>query len=125
LKYLRLDLHSARKKYIQKGHTQAEGVESVYKLVEKKVENLVGPLLTPELKLIWNALDKRWRINRCFDLLGIVYPDWPLVDASGSEVDGKRKRCSTSKKYGGAPKQGRGCRGQGSSSERLVVAKVS
>lgn len=68
-------MHSARKKYIEKGHTQAEGVESVYKLVEKEVENLVGPLMTPELKLIWNALDKRWRVNRCFDLLGIVYPD--------------------------------------------------
>jgi hypothetical protein len=96
----------------------------VYRLVEKEVENLVGPLMTPELKLIWNALDKRWRVNRCFDLLGIVYPDWP-PDASGSEVGGKRKRGSPGEKDGGAPKQGRGCRGQGSSSERLVVAKVS
>lgn len=47
------------------------------------------------------------------------------MDASGSEVGGKKKRGSTGEKDGGAPKQGRGCGGQGSSSERLVVAKVS
>lgn len=57
LKYLRLDLRAAWKRVIEKGRTQAEGVESVYRIIEKEVDNLVGPLLLPELKLIKKALD--------------------------------------------------------------------
>lgn len=125
LKFLRLDLMSLCRGVVDKGRTPAEGVALVFEAVKGEVEDLVGPLMTPELKLIKKVLDSRRRVNRCFDLLGVAYSDWPSPEASGSEAGVKRKRGSAGGRDGGAPKQGRGGRGRGSSVDRPVVAKVS
>lgn len=125
LKFLKLDLLSLWRRVVDKGRTSAEGVAAVLDIVKKESKDLVGPLMTPKLKLIKKALDSRHRVNRCFDLLGVAYPDWPSLDVSGSEAGVKRKRGSAGAREGGAPKRGRGGRGRGSSVDRPVVANVS
>jgi hypothetical protein len=63
----------------------------VYERVSEQVKGLVGPLMLPENKLIKKALADHHRVNRCFDILGRGYPNWPTVDPPRGEVGGKRK----------------------------------
>lgn len=66
----------------------------------------MGALLLPELKLIKKAFADCHQVNRCFDILGLGYPDWPVVDSTGADVGGKRKQGSTSRKDGYTSKRG-------------------
>ena len=84
----------------------------MYKKVAKAVEGLIRALGTQENKAIKVALADRQCVNRCFDLLGLTYPDWPsmeLKDAKGSKkrkrAEGGGKLVSTSK--GGGHGHGR------------------
>ena len=86
----------------------------MYKKVAEAVEQLIGALGTDENKAIKIALADHHRVNRCFDLLGLIYPIWPSVELKDAEVGKKRKRVgagdkltSTSKRGG----RGRGCAG--------------
>lgn len=125
LKFLKLNLKSAWSGVTSKARTPAEGVGHVLDIVKKKCEDLVGPMMQPELKLIKKSLNSRRRVNRCFDLLGAVYDDYPSAEASGSEAISKRKRGSIGGREPGAGKRGRGGQGRGSSVERATVTKVS
>ena len=75
-----------------KSDTPAAGVKVMYKKVAEAVEELIGALWTTENKAIKIALADRHHVNRCFDLLGLIYPDWPSVELKDAEVGKKRKR---------------------------------
>lgn len=125
LKFLRLDLKSSWSGVTSKARTHAEGASRVVGIVKRKCEDLVGPLEPAELKRIKKFVNSRRRINRCFDLLGATYDDYPSVDASGSEGGPKRKPGSTGGREPGRGKRGRGSsHGRGSTNDRAVVAKV-
>ena len=47
----------------------------LYKKVAEAVEGLIGALDTQENKVIKVALADHQRVNRCFHLLGLTYPD--------------------------------------------------
>jgi hypothetical protein len=101
-----------------------EAVKSVYKRVAEMVDELIGALGTQENKAIKIALANHPRVNRCFDLLGLTYPNWPEVDLKDAGGGRKRKRAARRDKGTGTSKGGgRGC-GRGSSVDRPVAAKV-
>ena len=77
---------------LQKSNTPAAGVKVMYKKVAEAVEELIGALGTAENKAIKIALADHHRVNRCFDLLGLIYLDWPFVELKDAEVGKKRKR---------------------------------
>ena len=76
---------------LQKSNTPAAGVKVMYKKVAKAVEELIGALGTTKNKAIKIALADCHRVNRCFDLLGLVYPDWPSMELKDAGVGKKRK----------------------------------
>ena len=92
LKGLGMDVKQAWSKVLWKSNTPAAGVKVVYKKVVEAVEELIGALGTAKNKAIKIALADRHRVNRCFDLLGLVYSDWPFVELKDVEVGKKRKR---------------------------------
>jgi hypothetical protein len=63
----------------------------VYKKVSKAVDELIEALRMQENKAIKIALANYSRVNRCFDLLGLTYLNWPAVDLKGGEGGRKRK----------------------------------
>ena len=67
-------------------------MDEKYKKVAEAVEELIEALGTAENKAIKIALADRHHVNRCFDLLGLIYPDWPSVELKDAEVGKKRKR---------------------------------
>ena len=91
LKGLGLDVKQAWSKVLRKSNTLITGVKVMYKKVAEAVEELIGALGTAKNKAIKIALADRHRVNRCFDLLGLVYPDWPSMELKDSEV-GKNKK---------------------------------
>jgi hypothetical protein len=113
LKGLGINVQEAWKKVIEKCSSLSDGIKAVYEHVSEQVEGLIGPLMLPENKLIKKALADSCRVNRCFDILGLGYPDWLAVDSSGGEVGGKRKRGTASGKEVGTPKRGWRGRGRG------------
>ena len=60
---------------LRKSDTPAAAVKVMYKKVAEAVEELIGALGTVENKAIKIALVDRHHFNRCFDLLGLIYPD--------------------------------------------------
>jgi hypothetical protein len=90
VKGLDVDVKEAWSKVIQKCNTLVEGVKAIFKRVAEMVEELIEALGTQENKAIKVALANHPRVNRCFDLLGLTYPDWPEVDLK--DVEGGRKR---------------------------------
>lgn len=116
LKFLKMNLKSVGRDLIAMRWTPAEGAGRVLEIV-KESEDLVGLLMSSELKGIMDALNSRCRVNRCFDLIGVVYPNYPSVAASGSEGGPKRKRGLTGGREPGTTKRGRGGCGRGSNVE--------
>jgi hypothetical protein len=105
LKGVGVDVKQAWSKVLQKSSTPAVGVKVMYKKVVESMEELIEALRTAENKAIKIALADRHR--RCFDLLGLVYPDWPSVELNDVEGGKKTKRAevgdklmSTSKRDG-------------------------
>jgi hypothetical protein len=86
-----INLQEAWRKVIEKCSSLSNCIKDVYERVARQVEDLVGPLMRPKIKAIRKALGGHRRVNRCFNILGLGYPDWPTVDLSRSEVGGKRK----------------------------------
>ena len=95
------------------------GVKAFYKKVVEATEEFIGALGNIETKVIRATLADRHHINRAFDLLGLTYLDWPLVESMKVEGGKKRKRSETSGKTTGLSK--RGGHGQGC----LVAPKVA
>ena len=98
----------------------------VYKKVAEAMEEIIGALGTAENKALKIALADHHHVNWFFDLLGLIYPDWPSVELKDAEVGKTRKRArasdtlsSTSKRGG----RGRGC-ARGSKVDRVAVVKV-
>lgn len=50
---------------------------TIYGEVAEATKELVGALSNAKAKAIRAALADRNCINRAFDLLGLMYPDWP------------------------------------------------
>jgi hypothetical protein len=117
-------LQEAWRKVIEKCGSLSNGIKAMYECVVEQVEDLVGPLMLLETEAIRKALGGHCRVNWCFDILGLGYPDWPTMDPSGGEVGGKRKQGMAGGKEVGTSKRGRRGRRRGSSVERSVVAKV-
>lgn len=92
--------------------------------VRKESEDLVEPLRPVELKAIKKAVNSCRRVNRCFNLLGAAYSDYPSAKAYGSDAGSKRKQGSTGGRDSGVTKRGHEGRARGSSIERTVVLKV-
>jgi len=92
LKGLGIDVKQAWAKVIQKSKISMEGVKALYRRVAETIEDLIGALGTAENKVVKVALADRPRVNRCFDLLGLTYPDRPMVDLKDAEGGRKRKR---------------------------------
>ena len=91
------------------------------------MEELIRALGTAENKAIKIAMADRHHVNRCFDLLGLVYPDWPSKEPKDSEVGKNKKQVgaddivsSTSKRGG----RGRGCAGE-SMVDCVAASKVA
>ena len=57
---------------LRKSNTLAAGVKVVYKKVAKAIKELIGALWNTKNKAIKIALADRHRVNRCFNLLGLV-----------------------------------------------------
>ena len=55
------------------------------------MEELIRALGTAENKAIKIALTDRHCVNRCFDFLGLIYPDWSSIELKDAEVGKKRK----------------------------------
>jgi hypothetical protein len=120
LKGLGLDVKQAWAKVLRKSNTLAAEIKVVYKKVVECVEELIGPLGTAKNKVIKVALANRHRVNRCFDLLGLTYPDWPFVELKDAEGGKKRKRAKEGDKLMGTSK--RGGHGHGRAGDlRLIV----
>lgn len=111
LKFLKLNLKTIWREVLAKGRTSVEGAGFVLEVVRKESEDLVGPLMSPELKAIKKSLDSRRRVNMCFDLLGVAYPDYPPIEASGGEGGSKRKRGMTGGHDGKGPNEDAGVEG--------------
>lgn len=45
-------------------------------------------------------------MNRCFDLLGLTYPNWPAVDLKDTEGSRKRKRAEAGEMGQARPSEG-------------------
>ena len=87
------------------------GVKAFYKKVVEAIEEFIGALGNIETKVIRATIADRHHINRAFDLLGLTYLDWPLVESTKVEGGKKRKRSEMSGKTTGLSK--RGGHGQG------------
>ena len=92
LKGLGVNVKQAWSKVFQKSYSSTADVKTVYKKVVEAIEGLIGALSTQENKAIKVALADHQRVNRCFDLLGLTYPDWLSVELKGAEGSKKRKR---------------------------------
>jgi hypothetical protein len=127
LKGLGVDVKQAWSKVLRKSSTLAARVKVVYKKVVESVEELIGALGTTKNKAIKIALADRHRVNRCFDLLGLVYPDWPCVELKDAEGGKKRKRAEAGDKLMSMSKRGgHGCgRARGSMVDHVAMAKVA
>jgi hypothetical protein len=99
----------------------------VYKKVEESVNELIGALGTAKNKVIKIALADHHRVNRCFDLLGLVYPDWPSVELKDAEASKKRKRAKVGDKLMSMSKRGGHSRGHagGPKVDHVAVVKVA
>jgi hypothetical protein len=126
LKGLGVNVKQAWSKVFQKSNSPMASVKTVYKKVAEAVEGLIGALRTQENKAIKVALADRQRVNRCFDLLGLIYPDWPSVEFKDVEGSKKRKRAEAGGKLTSTSKQGERGRGHvgGSKVDRVAVARV-
>jgi len=92
----------------------------MYKKVAEAVEELIRALGTAENKAIKIALADRHCVNRCFDLFGLIYPDWPSVELKDVKVGKRRKRAGASDNIMSMSKQGG--RGHGRVGDlRLIV----
>lgn len=91
------------------------------------MDELIGALGTTKNKAMKVALADRHRVNRCFGLLGLVYPDWPSVELKDAAASKKRKQAEVDDKFMSASKQGEhGHRcARGPKVDRVVVAKVA
>ena len=58
------------------------------------------------------ALADCQRVNRCFDLLGLTYPDWLSVELKDADGSKKRKRAKMGGKLVSMSKQGGHGRGR-------------
>ena len=85
------------------------GVKTMYEKVAEAIEGLIGALSTQENKVIKAGLADRQCVNRCFDLLGLTYPDWSSMELKDAEGSMKRKRAEVGGKLVSMSKQdGRG-----------------
>ena len=66
-------------------------MDEKYKKVAEAVEELIEALGTAENKAIKIALADHHRVNRCFNLLGLIYLDWPSMELKDVGVGKKRK----------------------------------
>lgn len=127
LKGLGLDVKQAWAKVLRKSNIVAASVKVVYKKVAEAAEELIGALGNAENKAIKIALANRHGVNHYFDLLGLVYLDWPSMESKDVDVGKKRKRSTAGDVPVGSSK--RGGRGQGrtevSKAERVVAPKVA
>lgn len=64
----------------------------MYKKLAKAIECPIRALGTQENKVIKVALADHQCVNRCFDLLGLTYLDWPFVELKDAEGSKKGKR---------------------------------
>ena len=91
------------------------------------MEELIEARGTTEYKAIKIALADHHRVNRCFNLLGLIYLDWSSMELNDAEVGKKRKRAWAGVNLMCTSKQsGRGCgRAEGSNVDRVATAKVA
>ena len=87
-------------------NTLAVGVKVMYKKVEEAIEELIGALGTIENKAKKIAFADHHHVNQCFDLLRLVYPDWPSVELKDSKVGKKRKQAGADDTLMSTSKQG-------------------
>jgi hypothetical protein len=94
LKGFGINLQEAWRKVIERCSSLSDGIKAVCARVAVQVEDLVGPLMLLEIKAIRKALGGRRLVNRCVDILGLGYPDWPTMDlgVGGSKDIGTSKR---------------------------------
>ena len=102
-------------------------VKTMYKKVAKAVEALIRALGTQENKVIKVGLADHHRVNRCFDLLGLTYPDWSSMELKDAEGSMKRKRAEVGGELVSTSKQGGcGCGRAGASKvDRATMEKVA
>jgi hypothetical protein len=101
------------------------GIKAVYKEVAEPIEELISGLGNTEIRVIHAALANHRRVNCAFDLLGLTYPDWPLVELKEARGCKKRKRSEASGKLTGVPMQGRHGHGHAGMLKVLRVATVT
>ena len=78
----------------------------MYKKVAEAVEELIRALGTAENKAIKIPLADRHHVHRCFDLLGLIHPDWSSTELKDAEVGKKRKRARAGDTLMSTSKQG-------------------
>jgi hypothetical protein len=127
LKGLGVDVKQAWSKVLRKSSTPAAGVKVVYKKVAESVDELIRALGTTKNKVIKIALADRHRVNWCFNLLRLVYLDWPSVELKDAEGGKKRKRVEAGDKLMSMSKRGGRGRGHagGSMVDHVAMAKVA
>lgn len=106
-KGLCIDVKQAWSRVLQKSSSLVAAIKAVYMEVAEPIEKLVSGLGNTEIRVIHVALANHHRVNHAFDLLGLTYPDWPLVELKEARGSKKRKRFEASGKLTSAPMQGR------------------
>lgn len=61
---------------LQKCSSPVSRVKAIYKKVAEATKELIGALRSTVNKAIRVALADHHRVNRAFDLLGLMYPVW-------------------------------------------------